>query len=201
MPRKKKKSLAVIRREDRERKRKLNCRTHESSNPCISMVTVKEFPQKTEDSFNQIDNQSTSKTQASPSKKIITHLMSDQLLKDFRSKELQPVKAHQQTTKDTKTEFMLKGTLKTTQSVTSNMFIQGIENQSEVQTNPLGKRKSDTIITDSAMIPQKKNESIDEKKLEVRIISHCKHKVRSGDKHDKHDHDDKHDKHRTCLYT
>lgn len=187
MPRKKKKSLAVIRREDRERKRKLNCRTHESSNPCISMVTVKEFPQseqlvkakikknccktsETEDSFNQIDNQSTSKTQASPSKKIVTHLMSDQLLKEFRSKELQPVKAHQQTTKDTKTEFMLKGTLKTTHSVTSNMFIQGIENQSEVQTNPLGKRKSDTIITDSAMIPQKKNESIDEKKLEIRTV-------------------------------
>ncbi|XP_052083903.1 zinc finger protein 37-like [Mytilus californianus] len=178
MPRRKKKSNAVIRREDRERKRKQICSKHESSNSCISMNTVKEFPQReqlvkakikktccktseTEDSFNQIDNQSTSKTQASPSKKIVTHLMSDQSLK-----ELQPVKGHQQTTKDTKTEFMLKRTLQTTHSVTSNMFIQGIENQSEIQTNPLRKRKSDTIITDSAMIPQKKNESIDDERLE-----------------------------------
>ncbi|CAC5377901.1 unnamed protein product [Mytilus coruscus] len=94
--------------------------------------------------------------------------MSDQLLKEFKLKELQPVKGHQQTTKDTKTEFMLKRTLKTTHSVTSDM-LKRIENQSQIQTNPLRKRKSDTKTTDK-VAPQPP-ELEDLSPLERRLIS------------------------------
>ncbi|XP_063437888.1 zinc finger protein ZFP2-like [Mytilus trossulus] len=73
MPRRKKKSADVIRREDRERKRKKSCSTYEISNSCISTDTGKAFHQseqlvtakikrmcrktsETKDSFHQIEN-------------------------------------------------------------------------------------------------------------------------------------------------